>query len=172
MASPRSAAAVVLVREISELEVFWVRRAQQMVFQGGFYAFPGGQLDPNEDARVCAARELFEETGARVEPESLIDAGRWVTPAFAPRRFDTCFFLAKCPDGQRPHIASGEHDLAEWIEPAAAIEKWMGRGILVAPPVLHALRCLSEGLNDIAARMKSNPWARGESIPEIEMRPG
>src|SRR5499427_5492401 len=73
MASPRSAAAVVLVRELSQLEVFWVRRAPHMVFQGGFYAFPGGQLDPEEDARVCAARELFEEIGVRIDPTTLVE---------------------------------------------------------------------------------------------------
>ena len=63
-----------------------------MVFQGGFHAFPGGQLDPNEDARVCAARELEEEVGVKVDPAMLRDVGRWLTPAFVPRRFDTCFF--------------------------------------------------------------------------------
>ena len=71
-----------------------MRRAPQMSFQGGFHAFPGGQLDPDEDAKVCAARELLEETGARVDPDTFIEVGRWLTPAFAPRRFDTCFFLA------------------------------------------------------------------------------
>ena len=172
MASPRSAAAVVLVREAPDLEVFWVRRAPQMMFQGGFYAFPGGQLDPNEDAKVCAARELLEEVGARVDPAALLDVGRWVTPAFAPRRFDTCFFLAKCPKSEEPRVMTDEHDLGEWIRPADAVSQWMEGRILMAPPVLHALRCLSEGLHDIEARMTSVPWARGETTPEIEMRPG
>jgi glyoxylase-like metal-dependent hydrolase (beta-lactamase superfamily II) len=143
-----------------------------MVFQGGFHAFPGGQLDPNEDAKVCASRELLEETGAHIDPEALIDVGRWVTPAFAPRRFDTCFFLGKCPPGEQSHVATAEHDLGEWIRPADAVARWMEGGILMAPPVLHALRCLSAGLDGIEARMKGNPWAQGEPIPEIEMKPG
>jgi glyoxylase-like metal-dependent hydrolase (beta-lactamase superfamily II)/8-oxo-dGTP pyrophosphatase MutT (NUDIX family) len=172
MASPRSAAAVILVREKPALEVFWMRRAPHMMFQGGFYAFPGGQLDPNEDARVCASRELFEETGARVDPAALVDVGRWVTPAFAPRRFDTCFFLATCPEGENPHVASDEHDLGKWVEPGVAVDKWMEGQILAANPVLHALRCLAEGLTDIEARMKVNPWAQGEAITKVEMRPG
>jgi glyoxylase-like metal-dependent hydrolase (beta-lactamase superfamily II)/8-oxo-dGTP pyrophosphatase MutT (NUDIX family) len=160
------------VREKPELEVFWVRRAPQMMFQGGFHAFPGGQLDPNEDAKVCAARELFEEVGVRVDPNTFIDVGRWVTPAFAPRRFDTSFFLAKCSAEDQACVITAEHDIGEWIRPADAIAKWMGGGILMATPVLHALRCLSEGLDDIEARMKSVPAARGEDILEIEMRPG
>src|SRR5215470_17403954 len=172
MASPRSAAAVILVRETPALEVFWVRRAPQMMFQGGFHAFPGGQLDPDEDAKICAARELLEETGARIDPETFIDVGRWVTPAFAPRRFDTCFFLAKCPPGEQPHLATAEHDLGEWVRPGDAVARWMEGKILMAPPVLHALRCLSEGLDGIEGRMKANPRAQGASIPEIEMKPG
>src|SRR4030095_14709429 len=172
MASPRSAAAVILVRETPQLEVFWVRRAPQMMFQGGFYAFPGGQLDPNEDVKVCAARELLEEVGVRVDPATLIDVGRWVTPAFAPRRFDTCFFLGKCPEGEQARVMTDEHDIGEWIRPADAVAKWMEGRILMAPPVIHALRCLSAGLTDIETRMKSIPWAHGETIPEIEMLPG
>src|SRR5207244_2885214 len=86
MASPGSASAVILIRERPELQVCWARRAPHMMFQGGFFAFPGGQLDPDEDARVCAARELHEEIGVRVDPATLTEVGRWVTPAFAPRR--------------------------------------------------------------------------------------
>src|SRR5215831_18353685 len=143
MASPRSAAAVILVREARALEVFWVRRASNMAFQAGFHAFPGGKLDSGEDAKVCAVRELFEETGVRIDPQSLIDVGRWLTPAFAPRRFDTCFFLAKCPIGEAARVITTEHDIGEWIRPADAVDRWMEGRILMAPPVLHALRCLS-----------------------------
>ena len=142
------------------------------MFQGGFHAFPGGQLDPNEDARICAARELDEEVGVKVDPSSLLDVGRWVTPAFAPRRFDTCFFLAACPSGQEARVMTGEHDSAEWIRPADALERWIEGEILMAPPIIHALRCLSDGLTDIAQRMKAVPWANGNPTPDIEMRTG
>jgi glyoxylase-like metal-dependent hydrolase (beta-lactamase superfamily II)/8-oxo-dGTP pyrophosphatase MutT (NUDIX family) len=74
---PVVATAVVLHREGPEgREVLLVRRGTERRFAGGFHAFPGGRLDP-EDARVpvegaageaaalvaCATRELFEETG-------------------------------------------------------------------------------------------------------------
>jgi ribonuclease/clavin/mitogillin len=95
-----------------------------------------------------------------------------VTPAFAPRRFDTCFFLANCPDGEQARVVTSEHDIGEWIRPEEAVAKWMEGRILMATPVLHALRCLSGGLADIANRMKSISWAHGEPISEIEMRPG
>jgi glyoxylase-like metal-dependent hydrolase (beta-lactamase superfamily II) len=115
---------------------------------------------------------LFEETGVRVDPATLIDVGRWVTPAFAPRRFDTYFFLAKCPAGEQARIITNEHDFGEWIRPADALTKWMEGQILMATPVLYALRCLAEGLEGIESRMTAIPSARGEAIVAIEMRPG
>ena len=172
MADPKAAAAIILIREKPELDVFWVRRAPEMMFHGGFYAFPGGQLDPNEDVKVCAARELFEETGVRIEPESLKDVGRWITPPFSPRRFDTCFFLAECPAGEEPCIVPPEHDFGEWIRPRDAVARWMDGEILMAPPILYALRCLSDGLVDIEARMTAIPEAKGGPVTEIEIRRG
>jgi glyoxylase-like metal-dependent hydrolase (beta-lactamase superfamily II)/8-oxo-dGTP pyrophosphatase MutT (NUDIX family) len=79
-ARPRLASAVVLWRHGPRgRELFWVRRGAPLRFAAGFFAFPGGGVDP-EDARVpvrgltgesaaevaAAARELFEETGVLV----------------------------------------------------------------------------------------------------------
>ena len=75
--TPVVATAVVLWRDgPAGREVLLVRRGAERRFAGGFHAFPGGRLDP-EDAEVpvpglagdeatlvtCATRELFEETG-------------------------------------------------------------------------------------------------------------
>lgn len=37
-----------------------------------WWSTPGGGIEPGEDERTAAARELFEETGARAEPESFV----------------------------------------------------------------------------------------------------
>lgn len=74
---PRPAASVILWRPGPQgREVFWVRRGESLSFASGFYAFPGGRLDPADAAvpvagrsgeegafAACACRELFEETG-------------------------------------------------------------------------------------------------------------
>jgi glyoxylase-like metal-dependent hydrolase (beta-lactamase superfamily II)/ADP-ribose pyrophosphatase YjhB (NUDIX family) len=143
-----------------------------MFFQGGFHAFPGGQVDPGEDARVCAAREIHEEIGVELDPATLLDVGRWVTPAFAPRRFDTHFFLAELPDGEEARVMTTEHDQGEWIRPSDALQRWMNGEILIVSPILHALRTLAAGLDRIQERMKSVPSAHGEPSAEIETRPG
>src|SRR5438128_5014869 len=84
-AAVRPAATVVLHRRGADgLEVFWVRRGEQLRFAGGFYAFPGGRVDvadaalplahaegiPAAEAAciAAAARELFEETGVLLAP--------------------------------------------------------------------------------------------------------
>jgi endoribonuclease LACTB2 len=79
--TPKDAAAMILLREPDDPKVFWVKRARTLAFMGGFYAFPGGQMDaadaetPLQNCapvetdskaaalRVCAIREIFEETG-------------------------------------------------------------------------------------------------------------
>src|SRR5438477_10448262 len=74
------AAAVLLVRYTPHLEVYWVERAASLAYLGGFYAFPGGRVAPEdgevtvagvddpEEARrrAGAARELFEEIGVLI----------------------------------------------------------------------------------------------------------
>jgi ADP-ribose pyrophosphatase YjhB (NUDIX family) len=43
---------------------------------------------------------------------------RWITPEFEPRRYDTYFFLARLPGGQRTRNVGGEADLVAWIRPS------------------------------------------------------
>ena len=61
----REAASVILLRrkKTAGFEVFLLRRKRAASFMGGAFVFPGGGTDPEEDARTCAARELFEEAG-------------------------------------------------------------------------------------------------------------
>ncbi len=62
----RDAAAVILLRpgDLGELEVFLLRRHRHASFMSSAFVFPGGAVDPGEDdLRITAARELFEEAG-------------------------------------------------------------------------------------------------------------
>jgi 8-oxo-dGTP pyrophosphatase MutT (NUDIX family) len=63
----------------------------------------------------------------------------WVTPEQEPRRYDTRFFLAELPAGQRADGVTTEADHAEWRGPADAIEDWRAgtRGLL--PPTWMTL---------------------------------
>lgn len=75
-AAPKDAAAVILLDQTRQ-NVLWIQRNPAVSFLGGWHAFPGGKTDAADaDVRVrgcadselerfivCAARELFEETG-------------------------------------------------------------------------------------------------------------
>jgi ribonuclease/clavin/mitogillin len=99
--------------------------------------------------------------------------GRWVTPPFSARRFDTLFFLVKCPAKQNARIDSdAELASGDWIAAAEAVERWQRSEILAVPPVLHALKTLAGGLtDDLVQRFLSSPNAHGEPVRRIEFRP-
>jgi len=60
----REAASVILLRRAKPgFEVFLLRRRRGASFMASAFVFPGGGAEENEDARTCAARELFEESG-------------------------------------------------------------------------------------------------------------
>lgn len=55
---PKPAASVVLVREgaAAPVEVYMIRRARTMRFLGGYYAFPGGKVEPADASAECFTR--------------------------------------------------------------------------------------------------------------------
>lgn len=54
---------ILLRRAQPGFEVLLLRRRKGASFMASAFVFPGGGAEPNEDARTCAARELFEEAG-------------------------------------------------------------------------------------------------------------
>ncbi|HKP46636.1 MAG TPA: MBL fold metallo-hydrolase, partial [Pyrinomonadaceae bacterium] len=99
--------------------------------------------------------------------------GRWVTPPFSARRFDTWFFLVNCPAKQQPHIdTDAELENGEWIAAGEAVASWQRSEILIVPPVRHALTTLGNGLTaDLVQRFLSTPNAHSEPVRRIEFRP-
>jgi len=79
---------------------------------GGLWEFPAGLVEPNERSeeglRRCAARELYEETGAEVPPEAMLPLGPSVFPSpgiIGERHF---FFHAEVdPSALVPPIEDG-----------------------------------------------------------------
>ncbi len=99
--------------------------------------------------------------------------GRWVTPPFSARRFDTLFFLVKCPAKQDARIdADAELESGEWIAASDALGRWQRSEIIAVPPVLHALKTLAGGqTEDLVQRFLAAPNAHGEPTRRIEFHP-
>ena len=98
--------------------------------------------------------------------------GRWVTPPFNARRFDTWFFLVNCPPKQEPYLTAGELDAGEWITASQAYERWLRDQIVAVPPTLHALKTLASGVTpNLVERFLSIGNAQGEPTRRITFRP-
>jgi 8-oxo-dGTP pyrophosphatase MutT (NUDIX family) len=86
-AVPRPAASVLLVRESEAaaggLDVYMIRRNRGMKFLGGFYAFPGGKVDPADaDPAVLArVRGVTPAEAARSFTDGMAPIAYWVTAA-------------------------------------------------------------------------------------------
>jgi len=245
----RPSAAVVPWRRTAggSIEVYWVRRAGELPFMGGWHAFPGGGLsradaavpvdghpagagegppaagfpeslgggseDPGPDLLpglvACALRELFEEIGlllatpapdaaslaeaqrallakeksfqeilaglgTRLDASRLVWAGRWVTPPFAPVRFDNRFFLLEWPASEaiQPEVLPGELAEGEWIAPGDALARCKDEA-LAAPPILHILEVLAQdGPAAGISRLRDPSETNLGPLRRIEMRPG
>jgi len=144
-ATPRQSASLVLLRDGErDPELLLVRRNPAARFMGGFWVFPGGAVDPGEDHRTAAVRELAEEAGiANVEPEALVAYSRWITPERIAIRFDTRFFLARAPAGARPRVDGEECVDVRWISPRAALTAYARDELALVFPTLRHLEELA-----------------------------
>lgn len=170
--TPRPAATVVLIRDGNTgLETLLLKRNEELKFAGGFWVFPGGGLEDSDwvdaegraehAARVAAAREAYEESGLRVEPESLIHISHWTTPETAPKRFETWFFLTLAPDQPEVMIDGSEiHDHAWMGVDEALTANQEGRIGLFPPTIitLSLLRRYSTAAQAMAGISKRTPY--------------
>lgn len=223
---------MLLVRYAPELQVYWIERSPALAYLGGFHAFPGGRVGPEDSEvavagvddpaearkRAAAARELFEEIGVllakpgagaaspgfpegerrlelradvldgsldfaamlagyglEVDGEAMIAAGRWISPPFTPRGFDTVFYLVQWPGGEEPRVVPGELSRGEWIEPAEAMARWRRGEVLLATPSkvgMAELARAEDKLGAVAKALMSSPESQGGDVERIEVTPG
>jgi 8-oxo-dGTP pyrophosphatase MutT (NUDIX family) len=86
----------------------------------------GAEEDWAAARRAIHAGELTALQGAqrnrvRFAADLLRFWARWQTPAFAPKRYDTRFFVARMPDGQEPLHDDIESSSGRWITPTDAL---------------------------------------------------
>lgn len=88
--------------------------------------------------------EILRREDLRIHQSDFQWIGNLVTPAFAPMRFDTSFFLSCLPSGQDAEIWPGELDQGFWSAPAEVLASWTRGDCLVSPPSVVIMQAISD----------------------------
>jgi len=124
--------------------------------------------------KVCAMRELFEETGIWLgdpfaDPEfnrrqllekslafdtlvdsqslpfdSLVWTSRWVTPLGVPRRFDTWFFLVTVEENTEATPENREGVEMRWLRPEEALQQHVNGELPLVFPTIRNLEAIRD----------------------------
>jgi 8-oxo-dGTP pyrophosphatase MutT (NUDIX family) len=94
-------------------------------------------------ARDLSFAEFLDRRGLVLRSDLLGAWTRWITPEFEARRYDTWFFVAALPEGQRTRNASTEADRTVWIAPGEAAAGYDKGELLMMPPTIATLRQLT-----------------------------
>ncbi|MEV0239523.1 NUDIX hydrolase [Streptomyces sp. NPDC050674] len=94
-------------------------------------------------ARDLSFAQFLDRRGLVLRSDLLGAWTRWITPEFEARRYDTWFFVAALPEGQRTRNASTEADRTVWITPREAAAGYDKGELLMMPPTIATLRQLA-----------------------------
>lgn len=182
---PARPAATTIVLRGEPFEVLFMRRSAASTFVPDAWIFPGGAFDDVDRrlaaaaggdeltiAKVCAARELFEEAGiwigasldephawrqrllddptvfdelARRFPPDLdrfVPTSRWITPVGSPKRYDTWFFLVEVEAEAAATPELREGMEMAWRTPADALAGFRAATFPMVFPTIRNLMAL------------------------------
>ena len=86
------------------------------------------------ESRDLSFADLLRRRGLVLRTDLLAAWTHWVTPEFEPRRFDTRFFVAALPPGQRTREIFGEADRVAWMAPTSAVAAVDTGAMAMLPP--------------------------------------
>lgn len=95
---------------------------------------------------------------------------RWVTPVIEERRYDTRFFVAAMPRGQRTSYVDGEASADAWVRPEDAVEAGRRGDILLYPPTAVTLTELAACAS--VAEALARPAATSPRLPDVRLSEG
>ena len=120
--------------------------------------------------RSVSLGELLTRRGLVLRADLLRPWSRWITPVVEPRRFDTRFFAAALPPGQRTRDVGGEASEVTWVRPTDALAAGRRGEIRLFPPTMVSLSELAESTD--VGTVLSGPRRVAPIIPEVHEREG
>ncbi|ARP72110.1 NUDIX domain-containing protein [Streptomyces pluripotens] len=119
--------AAVIVHDKATNRVVLLQRSENAKFAQGMWDLPVGKSEPGEPITETAVRELYEETGLTVKPESLkvahIIHGAWGVEA--PNGFLTVVFAAHEWTGEPENREPRKHSQVRWVDANAIPEAFV-----------------------------------------------
>jgi hypothetical protein len=100
--------------------------------------------------RSLSFAEMLERRRLVLRADLLRPWAHWITPEFEPKRFDTRFFVAAMPPGQRTRDVGGEADRVAWVRPADALAAAERGEMGMLPPTAFTLSEIAS-YDDVAA---------------------
>ncbi|WP_106396903.1 NUDIX hydrolase [Actinocorallia populi] len=86
---------------------------------------------------------FLDARGLVLRADLLRPWGHWITPTVELKRYDTRFFVAALPEGQRALDVSTEADTVVWIRPQDALDQVKAGEMAMLPPTMAMLNDLA-----------------------------
>ncbi|PVE10927.1 NUDIX domain-containing protein [Streptomyces scopuliridis] len=119
--------AAVIVHDKATNRVVLLQRSENAKFAQGMWDLPVGKSEPGEPITETAVRELYEETGLTVKPETLkvahIIHGAWGVEA--PNGFLTVVFVTHEWAGTAENREPRKHSQVRWVDADAVPEEFV-----------------------------------------------
>ncbi len=116
--------------------------------------------------------DLVEAEDLEIATDLMTPFAHWITPTFAPKRFDTWFYLAEAPEDQLALHDGSESVESVWIDPQQAIaEAAAGKRTLVHATTKN-LELLAEGVTVTGALSQASERKIVTVQPWVEQRDG
>jgi 8-oxo-dGTP pyrophosphatase MutT (NUDIX family) len=117
--------------------------------------------------------QVFSEAGLRIDEHALTPFARWVPRFHAVRRFDTLFFVARCPAGDwLPNVVEGECSGAAWLSAREVLERDRRGEARLIFPTRRTLERLSQHASFDAIRADALAHRIDPVTPWVEERDG
>ena len=97
------------------------------------------------ERRELSLAELLARRGLVLRADLLRPWAHWITPpGEGSRRYDTRFFVAALPAGQRTRDVTSEADVVEWVRPADALAQLRRGERRLMPPTIVTLEEIAD----------------------------